>query len=67
MPVVVNRKDIEGLLKAPGLPPNINPIMILHGSEEVTIHKPIKPDVTYKVQEKILDIQDKGKLTVIIG
>jgi hypothetical protein len=41
--------------------------MILHGSEEVTVHKPIKHDITYKVQEKILDIQDKGKMSVVIG
>ena len=56
-------KNFGIFLKAEGMP-EINPMMILHGSEEIEIFKPIVPDQTYKVVAKFIDFQDKGKLTV---
>ena len=41
--------------------------MILHGSEEIEILKPVVPDQTYKVVAKFIDFQDKGKLTVALA
>lgn len=66
IPVVIAHKNFSSFLRTPGLP-KINPIMILHGSEEVEIIKPIKADTKYKVIEKALDIQDKGKFSVLVG
>ena len=50
----------------PGLP-EFNPMTLLHGTEDVFIEQPIKPDTKYVVQEEIKDFQDKksGALMVI--
>ena len=65
-PVVIAHKDYIAFMSTPGLP-SFNPIMVLHGSEEVEVVKPIEAGRKYRVSEKIIDIQDKGKMTVIIG
>ena len=44
----------------PGLP-EFNPMQLLHGEEAVICHKKLEPGVKYHVQEKIVDVQDKGK------
>lgn len=49
----------------PGIPP-FNPMQLLHGEETITIEKPLKHDTKYIVQEKIVDLQDKGKGGVLI-
>lgn len=55
----------DGDFDIPGIPA-FNPMMLLHGEEELTIHAPLKCDVKYDVQEKIADFQDKGKGAVLI-
>ena len=49
----------------PGLP-DFNPMMLLHGEEDVQFIKPLAKDKTYVVQESIADIQDKGKGALLI-
>ena len=41
-------------------------MQLLHGEETITIEKPLKHDTKYVVQEKIVDLQDKGKGAVLI-
>lgn len=40
--------------------------MILHGEEELEIMKPLIVDIEYEIESKIIDVQDKGKLTIIV-
>lgn len=41
-------------------------MMLLHGEEQLTIHEPVKTDTKYIIQEKMVDLQDKGKGGVMI-
>jgi hypothetical protein len=41
-------------------------MMLLHGEEELTVHKPLQIDTKYTVSEKMADFQDKGKGAVLI-
>lgn len=43
-----------GNFDIPGMP-SFNPMMLLHGEEEITIHNPLKIDTKYTVDEKIVD------------
>lgn len=56
----------EKSFKVPGLP-DFNPMMLLHGEEDVQFHKPLKHGTTYTVQESVADIQDKGKGALLIS
>lgn len=55
----------EGDFYIPGIP-EFNPMMLLHGEEEIIIHAPLECDVKYSVQEKVADFQDKGKGGLLI-
>jgi hypothetical protein len=55
----------DGDFDIPGVPA-FNPMMLLHGEEQLTIHEPIKTDTKYIIQEKMVDLQDKGKGGVMI-
>ena len=55
----------DGDFDIPGIPP-FNPMQLLHGEETITIEQPLKTDTKYVVQEKIVDLQDKGKGSVLI-
>lgn len=55
----------DGDFDIPGVPA-FNPMMLLHGEEQLTIHEPIKTDTKYVIQEKMVDLQDKGKGGVMI-
>lgn len=55
----------DGDFSVPGLPA-FNPMMLLHGEEEVTIHAPLMVDTKYTVKESIADVQDKGKGGLLI-
>jgi hypothetical protein len=41
-------------------------MQLLHGEETITIEKPLKVDTKYVIQEKIVDLQDKGKGCLLI-
>ena len=55
----------EASFRVPGLP-DFNPMMLLHGEEDVYFHKPLAKGTTYVIQESIADIQDKGKGALLI-
>ena len=55
----------DGDFDIPGIPP-FNPMQLLHGEETITIEQPFKVDTKYVIQEKMADIQDKGKGGVIM-
>lgn len=55
----------DGQFDIPGMPA-FNPMQLLHGEETITIEKPLKIDTKYLIQEKVVDIQDKGKGCVLI-
>jgi len=46
--------------------PSFNPMMILHGEEKVEFVSPIEAGTTLLVYEKIIDLQDKKKATVMV-
>ncbi len=48
-----------GLLQVPGI--DINPMMILHGEQDLEIHQPIQPTGEVVSQATVTDIHDKGK------
>lgn len=48
-----------GLLQVPGI--DINPMMILHGEQDLEIHQPIQPTGDVVSQATLTDIHDKGK------
>ena len=52
------------IMKIPGFV-EFNPMMLLHGEENLEIFKPIVPGQKYDVQEKVVDCQDKGKMTFL--
>ena len=62
--VVSHRSGLDGFA-IPGIP-EFNPMMLLHGEESVEIMQPIEPESTVRVQETLIDVQDKGKATVLI-
>ena len=55
----------DGTFDIPGIPA-FNPMMLLHGEEQVTLEKPLIPGTKYIVEEKIVDFQDKGKGSTLI-
>ena len=43
----------------------INPMLILHGSESITLHRELPPDAKVTLQGEITEIWDKGQAAVI--
>ena len=41
-------------------------MMLLHGEESLEIFYPIQADETYECQDTLIDLQDKGKATIIV-
>lgn len=52
-----------GSLFSAGL--EINPVMILHGEQGITVHREIPPDCKAQVTGRISEIWDKGKAAVL--
>ncbi len=48
----------------PGL--EFNPAMMLHGEQDVEIHKPLPPEAKLTGQSSIVDIFDKGKAALLV-
>ena len=55
----------DGDFDIPGVPP-FNPMMLLHGEEQVTFEKPLQAGAKYIVEESAVDFQDKGKGALLI-
>lgn len=56
MPVVLaTREDFNKPFSMPGME-NVNPMMILHGSEDITIHKQLEVNKRYRVVKRYIDV-----------
>ena len=58
MPVVIAHRNIGEVMSTPGIPP-FNPMMLLHGEENLEIIKPIYPGMKLIVEETMRDFADK--------
>jgi acyl dehydratase len=47
------------MMSVPGL--EFNPMMLLHGEQDIEIHRPLPPEAKMKGRTRIADIFDKGK------
>jgi len=64
MPSVIAHRVSELMFSIPGFP-KFNPMMLLYGEENIEIIKPITSDIKLRVEERVADISDKGKLTTL--
>ncbi len=49
------------------MPDSFDPYKVLHGTHRAQmIHSRIKPNVIYKTYIEVIDIQDKGKMSVLV-
>lgn len=55
---------VDNVMGMPGFPA-FNPMMLLYGEENIDIYKPITNEGTLRVEERVVDISDKGKLTTV--
>jgi acyl dehydratase len=53
-----------GLAEVPGL--SFDFMMLLHGEQEVIIHRPLPPEADLKTTAKIAEIWDKGKAALVV-
>jgi acyl dehydratase len=53
-----------GAMNAPGL--DFNPAMLLHGEQDITIHRPLPVAAELENTSRIADIWDKGKMAVVV-
>ena len=63
--VVLAHRQFGELDTIPGVP-KFNKMMLLHGEEKVEVISPIEADTVVVCQEKVIDLQDKKKATVIV-
>lgn len=62
MPSVIAHRQSENVLTIPGFPA-FNPMMLLYGEENLEFYKPITADMKLRVEERVADLSDKGKMT----
>src|SRR5688500_4506564 len=62
--MVVFPSDMEGLLSVPGL--DFDPRMLLHGEQELVLHRPLSKRGQVKATPVIADVYDKGKAAVLV-
>lgn len=55
---------LAGVIVVDGI--QVNPMMILHGEQEITIHKPLPTSATVTSTATITDVWDKGKGAAIV-
>ncbi len=53
-----------GMLKVEGL--DFNPAMLLHGEQEIELHRPLPVSASFKTEGRIADIFDKGKAALVV-
>lgn len=61
---VIAHRNSELVLSIPGFPA-FNPMMLLYGEENLEIIKPITSEIKLRVEERIFDVADKGKMTAL--
>ncbi len=64
MPSVIAHRQSDLVLNIPGFPA-FNPMMLLYGEENLEFFKPITADINIRVEERIADVADKGKMTAL--
>ena len=52
------------LAKLPGL--EFDPAMLLHGEQDIEIHKPLPTAAAFETKGRIADVFDKGKAALVI-
>ena len=62
--IIAHRMSLEDL-SIPGVPA-FNPMMLLHGEESLEVFKSIEADTILVAQDKLIDLQDKKKATVVV-
>jgi acyl dehydratase len=62
-PMVVNAGGAD-IFSTPGV--EFNPALILHGEQDVEIHRPLPPEAKLTSEGRIADIFDKGKAALLI-
>ena len=45
---------------------SFNPALLVHGSQAITLHRPIPVEATATVQDKVVAMYDKGKAAVVV-
>ena len=65
LPVVVSHKQLGIVTTTPNLP-EINPMMILHGEENLEVFKPLAAGMKVQINETLVDVQDKGSGAALI-
>ena len=63
-PSVVAHRQSDLVMNIPGFPA-FNPMMLLYGEENLEFFKPITADMHLRVEERIADVADKGKMTAL--
>lgn len=58
--------SLAGIAGVPGLAGEFNPLLLLHGEQDVEIHKTIPVEAKVKSQGKVASIADKGKAAVVV-
>ena len=53
-----------GMLNVEGL--DFNPAMLLHGEQEIEIHRPLPTAATFRTGSRIAEIFDKGKAALVV-
>lgn len=64
MAMVIAHRQSEMVMNIDGFPA-FNPMMLLYGEENLEIFKPITADLNLRVEERIADLADKGKMTAL--
>lgn len=58
--------SLGGIAAVPGLAGEFNPLLLLHGEQDVEIHKTIPVEAKVKSSGKVASIADKGKAAVVV-
>jgi acyl dehydratase len=53
-----------GLFHVEGL--EFNPAMLLHGEQEITLHRPLPTSASFTTKSRVADIFDKGKAALVV-
>jgi acyl dehydratase len=62
--VIPTMSSLPGLAHVPGL--QFNWAMLLHGEQEVILHRPVPPEATLETSARVAEIYDKGKGALVI-
>ena len=57
-------RSLAGIANVPGL--QFNPALLLHGEQDLEIHRPIPVEATVNTSGKVTAIYDKGKAAVVV-